>query len=169
MNAVVYTSNTGFTKQYALLLGQQLGLPVFSLPEAQAKLPASSEILYLGWQMAGKIKGYSKAAKSFRPAAVCGVGMGPNGSQLEELRKANRIAPETPLFSLQGGYDPKNLHGIYRLMMNTAEKTIGRSLLKNEHPTPEETDMLDLLNHGGNRVCLENLKPVLEWYGGAAK
>ena len=27
-NAIAYTSNTGYTEQYALLLGEQTGLPV---------------------------------------------------------------------------------------------------------------------------------------------
>ena len=30
-NAIVYTSSTGFTRQYAFLLGEQTGLPVYSL------------------------------------------------------------------------------------------------------------------------------------------
>ena len=32
--AIVYTSNTGHTRKYALLLGEQIGLPVYSLDEA---------------------------------------------------------------------------------------------------------------------------------------
>ena len=32
--AVVYTSNTGYTAQYASLLGGETGLPVYSLAEA---------------------------------------------------------------------------------------------------------------------------------------
>ena len=30
-NAIVYTSNTGYTEQYARLLGKRTGLPVYSL------------------------------------------------------------------------------------------------------------------------------------------
>ena len=33
-NAIVYTSNTGYTQQYAKLLGEKTGLPVYSLDEA---------------------------------------------------------------------------------------------------------------------------------------
>ena len=28
----------------------------------------------------------------------------------------------------------------------------------------EEDDMLDMMLHGGNRVCIENLQAVLDWY-----
>ena len=36
--AIVYTSGTGHTRQYALLLAEQLGLPVYTLEEAAAQL-----------------------------------------------------------------------------------------------------------------------------------
>lgn len=35
IQAIVYTSNTGSTEQYARLLGQEAGLPVCSLAEAK--------------------------------------------------------------------------------------------------------------------------------------
>ena len=58
-----YTSNTGSTAEYAQLLGNELNLPVHSLQQAKNKVPAGSEIIYLGWIMAGGIKGYKEAAK----------------------------------------------------------------------------------------------------------
>ena len=33
VNAIVYTSNTGYTARYAGLLGKRTGLPVYSLAE----------------------------------------------------------------------------------------------------------------------------------------
>ena len=36
--AIVYTSGTGHTRQYALMLGEQSGLPVYSLDEANSQL-----------------------------------------------------------------------------------------------------------------------------------
>ena len=104
-NAIVYTSNTGYTAQYARLLGEKTGPPVYSLAEAGAKLPAGNCVIYLGWLMAGKVQGYAKAAKRYRVAAVCGVGMGATGSQLADVRKANSLGNDLPLFTLQGGFD----------------------------------------------------------------
>ena len=46
--AIVYTSKTGHTRQYALLLGEQIGLPPFSLDEAKSQLSAGSPVIYLG-------------------------------------------------------------------------------------------------------------------------
>ena len=47
--AIVYTSNTGHTRQYALLLGKQVCLPVYSLEEANSHLSGGSPVIYLGW------------------------------------------------------------------------------------------------------------------------
>ena len=56
MEAVVYTSNTGSTEHYAKLLGHELRVSVYSTEEAGNKLPTGTEIIYLGWIMAGKKK-----------------------------------------------------------------------------------------------------------------
>ena len=44
MKAIIYTSNTGSTAEYAQLLGNELNLPVHSLQQAKNKVPAGSEI-----------------------------------------------------------------------------------------------------------------------------
>ena len=163
MNAIVYTSNTGFTAQYAKLLGRKLNLPVYSLDAVKGKLDDGVEILYLGWLMAGQVKGYKQAAKLYKITAVCGVGMGASGSQIEEVRKGNAIPTEVPLFTLQGGFELGKLHGIYKFMMNTMKRTVGKKLAGKPDKTADEQDMLNLLLNGGSRVSEENLRPVLEW------
>lgn len=40
IDAIVYVSNTGYTKAYAQMLGNQTGLPVYPLEEAQKVLKA---------------------------------------------------------------------------------------------------------------------------------
>ena len=166
--AVVYTSNTGTTAQYAQLLAQATGLPVCALSQAGKTLAPGSRILYLGWLMAGQVKGYKKAAKRYTVCAVCGVGMGTTGSQLEDVRRTNAVPAQTPVFTLQGGYDRARLHGVYKLMMTIMEKAAGKGLSEKENRTPEEDAMLDMLRHGGNRVSETNLSAVLGWYRGEA-
>lgn len=164
--AIVYTSNTGFTAQYASLLGGETGLPVYTLEDAEKNLPRSSPILYLGWLAAGKVQGYDKAVTKFNLQALCAVGMAKCGSQMEDVKKANNLPEGLPLFTLQGGFDLKKLRGVYRLMMLVMSKTVARKLAAKPDRTPDEDDMLDLFQNGGNRVSLENLKPVLAWYEG---
>ena len=165
-SAIVYTSNTGFTAQYASLLGGETGLPVYSLEDASKSLPQSSPIVYLGWLTAGKVQGYDKAVTKFNLQALCAVGMAKCGSQMEDVRKSNNLPQGLPLFTLQGGFDLKKLRGIYKLMMLVMSKTVAKKLAAKPDRTPDEEDMLDLFQNGGNRVSLENLRPVLAWYEG---
>lgn len=121
IKAIVYTSNTGTTREYARLLSETITLPYYSLSEAQDKLKKQTEIIYLGWLMAGTIKGYKEAKKNYKICAVCGVGMGRTGTQVEEITKK-------------------------------------------ENKTEEEEEMLDMILHGANKVSINNLKEVLNWY-----
>lgn len=159
--AIVYTSNTGYTAEYAKILGAITGLPVYALNETQEK---DIPIIYLGWLMAGSVKGYKKAAKRFKICAVCGVGMGATGSQIKDIKKANNLPNDMPIFSLQGGFDINKLKGIYKFMMNTMKRTVGKSLANKKDRTADEDVMLDLMLNGGNYVSRENLKDILDWY-----
>ena len=160
---ILYTSNTGFTAQYAALLSEQTGLPCFSL-KAAGHIQPGTPILYLGWLMAGNVQGYKEAAKKYTVCAVCGVGMGATGSQIADVRKTNALPDEMPVFVLQGGFDRKRLHGIYKLMMTVMKNTVGKSLAKKPDRTPDEDTMLDLLQNGGSRVSPDNLSSLLDWY-----
>ena len=164
MEAIVYTSNTGSSAQYARLLSQETGLPIYTLKDALKKLLRKSEIIYIGWIAASTIKGYAKAAKRYHIKAVCAVGMGQTGSQIEIVRKKSVIPSDIPLFTLQGNFDVKKLHGIYRPMMKIMVKITTKCLASKKDRTPEENDMLDMMLHGSERVKKENLSAMLDWY-----
>ena len=166
MNAILYTTNTGSTERYAKLLAQETGLPVCSLAEAKTAVPAGAEVIYLGWVMAGTVKGYATAAKRYIVRAVCAVGMAQPGAQEKILRERNKLPESVPLFQLQGNFDVKKLHGMYRLMMEVMVKTAGKALASKSGRTAEEDDMLDMMTNGGERVRVENLHAVLAWYRG---
>ena len=164
MNAIIYTTNTGSTESYAKLLAQKTGLPAYSLAEAKERVFAGAEVIYLGWIMAGSVKGYAEAAKRYRVRAICAVGMGQTGTQTDSVRKKSAVPANIPLFTLQGNFDVKKLHGVYHLMMEIMVKTAGKSLAEKNDRTTEEDDMLDMMLHGGKRVKAENLSAVLDWY-----
>ena len=71
--AIVYTSCTGNTRRYAYMLGKAANLPVLDLKEAN--LAPNTPVIYLGWLMAGGVKGLKQARKRFDVRAVCAVGM----------------------------------------------------------------------------------------------
>ena len=65
IQAIVYTSNTGYTAEYARMLGEKTGLPVLTLDEAKKSLPARAPILYLGWLMAGSSRAAAPPSAGF--------------------------------------------------------------------------------------------------------
>ncbi len=159
---IVYSSETGFTAEYARLLAEKSGLKALSLEEAMGQLAQGEEILYMGWLMAGSIYGYKKAMKRWIIKGVCAVGMGPCGSRKEETAKANRLPADLPLFTLQGGYAPDRLKGIHKLMMAMVARVLIKKI-KAEAPNEENQEILRLLQNGGSAVCAENLGAVRDW------
>ncbi len=163
MDAIVYTSDAGHTKQYAEMLSKKTGLHAYALSDSKAVY--GQEVLYLGWIMAGNVKGLKKAARLFRLSAVCAVGMAePNGTMAEETRRKNSIPCET--FYLQGGFNLQKLHGLNRLMMKMMSKSIAQSLEKKENRTPSDDRQISMLKNGLSCVSEENLSQVLSWYAG---
>lgn len=158
IKAIVYTSNTGYTERYAKMLGGLLEFPVYCAKDAKKSLPKGTEIIYMGWLMAGSVKDYPQAAKRYQVLALCGVGMAPSGAQDDAVRE--KYALNIPVFTLQGGYDHQKLKGIYKSMMNMLARMIG----KKQEPSAAEQMMMDMIRKGGDFVCEENLSPVLEWH-----
>lgn len=159
-NAIVYTSGTGYTAAYARLLGEKTGLPVYALAEADKTLEKQTKIIYLGWLMAGKIKGYAAAKKRYTVAAVCGVGLGETGSQMDSVRTANQLEADMRLFTLQGGMDRSKLRGVNKFMIRMLIKALSAKKERNA----DEEKMFALMQKGGNYVSEQNLSDVLAWY-----
>ena len=164
MEAIIYTTNTGSAEQYAKMLAEQSGLSVFSMEEAKSEVEEGSEIIYLGWIMAAQVKGYKTAAKKYKIRAVCAVGMEKTGTRTEEIRKKTFVPAEVPLFTLQGNFNVKKLHGFYRLMMSMMVKMVTKQLVAKTDRTQRENEMLEIMLQGGENVRKENLAEVLDWY-----
>ena len=157
---IIYTSNTGHTRQYALLLGEEIGLPVYSYDEAVSQLPSGSQVIYLGWIHASHVKGYSGAAKRFSVCAVCGVGLCETGTLISEVRKATSIQEDIPLFTIQGGFDRSKLKGMDKLMISMLTK----GLSAQKQRSAQDERMLELLSKDASYVSMENLAGILQWY-----
>ena len=160
MKVIVYTSNTGHTAEYSKMLGAKIGLPVYSLNEATKKLQKGTEIIYLGWLFANNIKGYKKATKKYKISAICAVGLCDTGTAVAEVRKANSISEETPLFTMQGGMDKTKLRGINKFMINMLTK----GLSARKERTKNDERMLELLTHDKNYVSEENITAFMKWF-----
>lgn len=158
IKAIVYTSETGHTARYAALLSQETGLPAVAM--SKADLPKGTPVIYMGWLMASHVKALTKARRKFEVKAVCGVGLCPTGALLKEIRAAEKLEDEMPLFTLQGGMDHARLKGINKFMIQMLIKMLSRK----KDPTPEDAAQLELIKKGGDYVSPEHLSAVLKWY-----
>ncbi len=161
---IVYRSNTGFTKQYAEMLGKAEKMKVYPLSEAAGKVGPEEPVLYMGPLMAGHIQGVDQAVKKFTVKGVCGVGMSPASQRtLETLSKANHV-PGAPIFYLQGGWAPKKVGWIKRRMVNMVTRSTREALRdKGSRRTPDEEAQYQMLVKGGSFVAFENLETIRKW------
>ena len=113
MKAIVYTSQTGHTQRYAQMLAERTGVPAYSLKEAGKSLRRGEEIFYMGWLMAGTVKGLQSAMDRYtiRGAAIVGVSPQGNGDLWTEARINGGYSDSGGrLFYLQGGYAPDQFY-----------------------------------------------------------
>ena len=158
--AIVYTSNTGHTRQYALPLGEAIGIPTYSLREAKELLPTGRPVICMGWLRASRVQGYADAARHFAVCAVCGVGLCDTGTLTNEVRAATAIPADTPLFTLQGGIDRGSLKGMDKLLI----AMLAKGLAAAKQPTAQDARMLELLSRDASYVRAENLAGVRQWF-----
>ena len=159
--AIVYVSNTGYTARYAAILSEKLGVPAYPLAEAHKALPAGTDVIYMGWLMAGSVKDCKKAAKRYALRAVIGVGLGDTGAQDEAARKACALPADVPVFTVQGGMDISRLRGPYKLVI----RMLTKAMAGKKDATPGEARMAELLQSGGDFVSERELAAVLAWAG----
>ena len=119
-----------------------------------------TEIIYLGWLFANSIKGYKKAKKHYKISAVCAVGLCDTGTLLPEVRKANALPEDFPLFTMQGGMDKTKLRGLNKLMIHM----LTNGLASQKERTETDERMLYLLTHDENCVSEKNTAAFTAWY-----
>lgn len=158
MEAIVYTSNTGFTERYARMLSAHTDIPVFNVSRAKLELPKGSRVIYLGWLFAGKVKGYKKISRRYKVAAVLGVGLGDSGAQTDAVRRNEKIPDDVAVFTPQGGMYFDKLKGVNRFMI----KMLCR-MLRGKKRTADEDKMLALIEQGGDYVTEQGLVDVYEY------
>lgn len=170
MKAIIYTSNTGFTRKYAQMLSEKLSLPAYNagLGEDKKSLSKSDDVIYMGWISANKIEGLKKAARRYNIRAVCPCGISENAdSIMKDLRAKNSIADDMPVFYLRGGMDFSKLTGVQKKMLmvfgNVLKKTVETGTDEAERKKAKE--LIKILDKGADFTDRMKLRPVIEWYG----
>lgn len=164
IKAIIYVSSTGHTREYAKMLGKKLSLPAYSFDRERGMVPTGSEIIFMGWIMAGKVMGLTKVSMNYTVRCLIGVGMGETGSQIDDIKSLNEFPSDCGIFSLQGGFELDKMRGLYKLIMSIMRKSKVKSLTAKENRTREEDALLRMFRDGGNYVSEKNLKDVVAWY-----
>lgn len=162
IKAIVYTSNSGSTKKYAIMLGEELGLPVYSYKEAKMIFTKEDEIIYMGWVAWGRVVKYFRAVDLFDVKAVCAVGIHKTKSiAISKIKSVNFIDKEC--FYLRGAYDRDKQHGIVKILMKVLTPIIKLDIRSNNEATLSDLEHLDMLYNGRDYVTKEELKDVIKW------
>ena len=75
IKAIVYESNTGFTKEYAELLSEIIGIPAIPTIDISMFHGEREPVIFLGWVCAGKINGIRPVEKCcLNPIQIPGRG-----------------------------------------------------------------------------------------------
>ena len=156
---VVYTSATGFTAKYANWIAEELGCEAVNLKKVKKNELANYDmVIYGGWIMANMVNGYNKiAALNLPNVVVFGVGMSvPCEAVFNQIAEQNNI-PKDKFFYFEGGYEPKKVKFLKKMMMNMIKKSIE----KKEPKTEEDIHMLETFE-GKDNTSKEAIRPLID-------
>ena len=157
---VVYKSNTGFTAKYANWIAKELGCEAVEFKKVKtASLTQYDEVIYGGWIMANMVTGYNKIKNlNLKKVVVFGVGMSvPSDKVAQMMAEQNNISRES-FFYFEGGYDPKKVGFMKKMMMNMIKKSVE----KKEEKTPDDIHMLETFK-GADNTNKECIKPLIDY------
>lgn len=170
---VIYTSNTGYTKQYAEMLSKDLNCQAVSRKQlSQVNLNDYNMIIYGGGIRANKISGFKSVLKKLenlkdQKVIVFAVGATEKSdvnttTLLEKNIKENHV--DYPLFYFQGGFDPSRLSPAMRFMLNNVKKSILKKQAKNPASLDKgDKDFLDFFQSTHENIRHENLEEIIQY------
>lgn len=165
---VIYNSQTGFTKQYALWIAETAGADCLELSEAKRKnLSQYEAIIFGGWARAGSIsklgwfKGNMDKWKDKKLIVFC-VGASPiNSPEVWPFLKQNFTESEfkkVHVFYCPGGLNYEKMSASSNLMM----KIFSRMLKAKKNQTKAEQEMIKMISASFDSSDRKYIKPILE-------
>ncbi len=161
-NLVCYTSQTGFTRQYAQWVAQELGCPCEEAKRvSQEALGQADRVIYGGWVFGDTIMGLQEIRRrGAGQLVVFAVGASkPEQAVLERVRQRNRLEADVPFFLLEGGLRRERLGAVQRLLLSM----VARSLGKKKDRTPGEAEMARQLTVSFDHADRSQLEPLLRF------
>lgn len=140
---VVYQSSTGFTKQYADWIAQELHTEAVELKQAgKMDLSQYDRVIFGGWVMGNNIVGLEKARKlGMKSLAVFAVGMSKDSRENRNVIVSANKLEDIPFFYMPGGMRVDKLNFFVRFMLKKIKKSIG----KKEQKTDQDVYMEQVL------------------------
>ncbi|MGN0370432.1 MAG: flavodoxin domain-containing protein [Butyrivibrio sp.] len=157
---VVYNSKTGFTAKYAGWIAEELGCEAKEYKNVNPKeLAAFDTVIYGGWIFGGMVVGFNKIkALNLKNVIVFGVGMTvPSDEIAEKLSTQNRI-PRDRFFYYEGGYNPKKLGIVKKMIVNMVKKSVE----KKENKNADDLHTLETFK-GADRTNKEAIKGLVAY------
>mgnify|MGYP001363720992 CR=1 FL=1 len=163
--AILYCSNAGHAERYATLLSKEVGLPAYRL--GTEKLEKGTPVVFVGWIMAGTVKGLVKATKKYDVRSVAAVGMSRDSSKQEnDIRMRHHMSSSMKLFYLQGGMDLSLLKGVYHFMIKMMADSFSKKLESKKDRSEEEDEILQMAHDGKDCVSAEHLSAMVAYLKG---
>ena len=170
--AVIYTSQTGFTKRYAEWISEKANADIFELKEAQKKdasfFDAYDAVIYAGWCMAGKVVKsnwfFDKAGSlKGKKLAIVAVGASPNENPQVDAAMAALLTDEQKqyikVFYCQGGINYDKM----KLPSKLAMKMFAASLKKSKDPKQREQG--EFIDHSYDVSDIKFIEPIIAFLG----
>lgn len=161
IEAIVYYSSAGTSRQYAERLGQLSQLPVLSLRQAK-RTYRGRPVVFVSWICSGVLMNYERAAKHLDICSVCAVGIGTEAQARADLKKQHKLEGDR-LFFLPGVFNMKRLNPIYRKTMKDMEYALAMRVKDSKRSTQADQDSYNMLKNGVDYYNEEALVPVMHW------
>lgn len=159
---IVYCSNAGHAKEYALLLAQELQVECLDIKNAIKKLKDKEDIVFISWIMAEMICKLKKAQKKFNVVYLAAVGAMPNTSDYyNEILSKNNVL-DAKFYYLQGGVDINRLKGLKKIIIGIMASRFASATASSEEETAKNELLRDIFNSKTNYVSKENISAMLE-------
>jgi menaquinone-dependent protoporphyrinogen IX oxidase len=169
--AVIYRSGSGFTKNYATWLSEELHCDILQGKTTKVSdLLTYDTIIYGGGLYAIGISGFDLIKKNYeqlkdKHLIVFAVGASPvREDTIQAVRNANipeKMSHNIQFYYLRGGFDYNKLSPLNKVLMKLKKM----QLKKMENPDADAKGMLQSYDHPLDFTNKKNLKPILEGLG----
>lgn len=171
MKIIIYGSQYGTTKQYAMELSQKTNIKAESYEDIK-NINEYETIIYIGALYAGGVLGMAKTLKKIsncenKKIIIVTVGLADpmnkeNINNIENNMKrqlSNEIYEKASIYHLRGGIDYSKLNFLHKTMMKLLYKKVKG--LPEEKKTAEDKAMLDTYNQKVNFVDFSKLENII--------